>query len=223
MNGRINPVRPVAGVSVASVGHDEKEITHAPDRRVNLHAASTLGGNDRAGKELASGLLGVAVGRLIGGGGALKLEFRSDLFLIEILWWIVILVLQERVQVNAARHLGARFGDRFSGRPENRVGDEATHIVVSPVPVVVATGESERASAIRTFECPGHRLPVSAGNTLSNIGVTAVWPILPPHRIGGSDSAQNGDHFVRGVEPHVEVPLVVGCERFDSMGDRMRG
>ena len=115
-------------------------------------------------------------------------------------------------------------GDLHVRDPADSVEYDFSEIVVLPVVMKVTAGESESTATVLVFRNPHHMLEVAASNGCAGIGRGIVMVVLFGNYIewrNGGEDRRDALHAL--AEAHIEIPLVVDAERFDSVGDGVVG
>ena len=88
----------------------------------------------------------------------------------------------------------------------------------------VTAGKSESTATVLVFGNPHHVLEVASSNGGTSIGRGIVVVVLFGDYVEWRNGGENrSDAFHVLAETHVEIPLVIDAERFDSVGDWVVG
>ena len=106
--------------------------------------------------------------------------------------------------------------------PKDRVQHNFSEVVVTPVLVKVAAGETEAAPAVRTLDRPHDVLGLTGVSLDFGVATMRIVKARLAARAVRWNSSQNGSHAFHGFgKSHVIVPVIANGKRFDAASDRM--
>ncbi len=113
-------------------------------------------------------------------------------------------------------------GNVGAGDPDQGVEDDFAEIVVGPVIVPMAAGESETSSAVGPFIDPGDVFGHAQAG--ADILIAAVGSVFASSGFVGRYGGKDGSNVVHIFdEAHMIVPLVFDLEGFDAAGHGVLG